>query len=274
MRAPTSRPAPVLKYPGAKWTLADWIVSQMPPHTVYVEPFFGSGAVLFSKPRSRVELVNDLDGRVVNLFRVIRERPKELERAVRLTPYSRTEYLASYERSDDPLEDARRFLVRSWQAHAVKAGGRSGWRYDISDVRGRPACGDWLAVPQRIQAAAERLSGVYIECRPAEEVIAAYSRSEAAERTLVFADPPYLLDSRPGYYRHEMSPEDHERLLDLLDGHPGPVLLSGYTNPLYDELIPHWHRASREALAEKGRRRTEVLWLNPAAAEALEGRLF
>ncbi|WP_273845435.1 DNA adenine methylase [Rubrobacter calidifluminis] len=274
MRAPTSRPAPVLKYPGAKWTLASWIVSHMPPHTVYVEPFFGSGAVLFRKPRSRVELVNDLDDRVVNLFRVLRERPDELERAVRLTPYSRTEYLASYERSEDPLEDARRFLVRSWQAHALKVGGRSGWRYEISDVRGRPACGDWLTVPQRIQAAAERLSGVYIECRPAEEVIAAYSRSEAAERTLFFIDPPYLLDSRPGYYRHEMTAADHARLLGLLDAHPGPVLLSGYPHPLYEERLSHWHSTSREALAEKGRRRTEVLWLNPAAAEALEGRLF
>lgn len=73
---------PVLKYPGSKWRLADWIVSLMPPHKSYLEPFFGSGAVFFKKSPSRIETINDLDGEIINLFRCIREQPEELMRAV------------------------------------------------------------------------------------------------------------------------------------------------------------------------------------------------
>lgn len=266
--------APALKYPGAKWRLSDWIISHLPPHDAYVEPFFGSGAVFFRKARVRVETINDLDDRVVNLFRVLRDSPDELERAVRLTPYSRTEYEASYERADDPLEDARRFLVRCWQAHATKVGSTSGWRFELSDVRGQPACGDWLTCAQRIDATAERLRGVYVENRPAERVIAAYAANAGASRTLIYVDPPYLLTSSPRYYRHNMTLEEHGALLELLGEHPGPALVSGYPHPLYDDLLRDWRRAEASSQAEKGRSRTEVLWINPVAAEALEGRLF
>lgn len=265
---------PVIRYPGSKWKLAWWIVSHMPPHTVYLEPFFGSGAVLFQKPRSKVETVNDLDGRVVNLFRVLRDRPEELARAVALTPYSRAEYEASYERAEDPVEDARRFLVRASQAHGGMVGSKCGWHNEIGDALGVPVARQWCRVDERILAAAERLRGVQIECRPAEDLIAAYSRSGAAARTLIYADPPYLIDQAKRYYAHAMTPEEHARLLSLLDAHPGPVLLSGYAHPLYDEMLAHWLRLEREALAEKGQKRTEVLWLNPVAAEAVEGRLF
>lgn len=113
---------PVLKYPGSKWKLAEWIVSLMPPHKSYLEPFFGSGAVFFNKPPSCIETINDLNGEIVNLFRVIRERTEELERAVALTPYSREEYEASWARCKagkvtDPVELARLTLVRYWQTH-------------------------------------------------------------------------------------------------------------------------------------------------------------
>ncbi len=115
-------PRSVLKYPGSKWRLAEWIVSLMPPHKSYLEPFFGSGAVFFSKPPSRIETINDLDGEIVNLFRCIRERPEELERAVALTPYSREEYDAAWARVKaggvtDPVALARLTLIRYWQTH-------------------------------------------------------------------------------------------------------------------------------------------------------------
>lgn len=83
---------PVLKYTGSKWRMADWIISLMPPHRSYLEPFFGSGAVFFKKPPSRIETINDLDGEIANLFRCVREKTEELARAVELTPYSREEY--------------------------------------------------------------------------------------------------------------------------------------------------------------------------------------
>ncbi|HET8629306.1 MAG TPA: DNA adenine methylase, partial [Thermomicrobiales bacterium] len=105
---------PILKYPGAKWLLAPWIVAQFPPHRVYLEPYFGSGAVLFAKPPAPIELVNDLDSQVVNLFRVIRERPAELAQALALTPWAREEFTranAEPETTDD-VERARLFLVQ------------------------------------------------------------------------------------------------------------------------------------------------------------------
>ena len=107
---------PILKYPGAKWRLAKWIIEQMPPYKVYLEPYFGSGAILFNKEPKGIETVNDIDGNVVNLFKVIREKPLELARLIELTPWARDEYLQSYEKTGDSLEDARRFLVRCWQA--------------------------------------------------------------------------------------------------------------------------------------------------------------
>lgn len=92
MRTEKVEMRPVLKYPGSKWKMAEWIISLMPPHKSYLEPFFGSGAVFFKKEPSRIETINDMDGEIVNLFRCIREEPEELMRCVTMTPYSRAEY--------------------------------------------------------------------------------------------------------------------------------------------------------------------------------------
>lgn len=121
----------ILHYPGSKWSMADWIIEHMPEHETYLEPFFGSGAVLFNKAPSKIETVNDLDGQVVNLFRVIRDRPEDLAEKIRWTPYSRQEYYDSYETTGDELEDARRFLVRCWMARGAKTSDRTGWRHNI-----------------------------------------------------------------------------------------------------------------------------------------------
>ena len=145
----------VAKVPGAKWRLVDWYVAHLPARRVYIEPFFGSGAVLFTKPRSPTEVVSDLDGRVVALFRVLRDRPADLERAVRLTPWSREEWeecrrgrldaeavddavddldAEAVDDAVDDLEQARRFLVESWQSHGLRSLSRSGWRHDALAV--------------------------------------------------------------------------------------------------------------------------------------------
>ncbi|MGI8375834.1 DNA adenine methylase, partial [Bacillus velezensis] len=105
----------ILHYPGSKWSMTDWIISHMPEHKTYVEPFFGSGALFFNKQPSTIETINDLDSSVVNLFKVIRDHPEELARLIEWTPLSREEYYASYDsESGDEIEDARRFLIRCW----------------------------------------------------------------------------------------------------------------------------------------------------------------
>jgi len=255
----------ILHYPGSKWSMAEWIIEHMPPHQTYLEPFFGSGAVFFNKPPSPLETINDIDGDVVNLFRVIRDRPEELARLVYWTPYSREEYYASYDMDGaDELERARRFLVRCWMARGAKTSDRTGWRH-IIDHSGPSVVKWWNELPGKIAEIAERLKNVQLEQQPAIQLIQRYKRPDV----LIYADPPYLLSLRSGrMYKHEMTDEDHAELLDVLEAHPGPVLLSGYANPLYDERLRHWHRVEHRALAEAGRTRTEVLWLNPVAAES------
>lgn len=112
MIAPTR---PALRYFGGKWRLAPWIISHFPEHTCYVEPFAGGASVLLRKPESKVEVLNDLDGEVVNFWRVLREQTEAFIRAVELTPFSREEASLAYQVADDPLERARRLFIRSWQ---------------------------------------------------------------------------------------------------------------------------------------------------------------
>lgn len=264
---PTAAPdGPVLKYPGAKWLLADWIIGQMPVHRNYLEPFFGSGAVLLNKPRSGMETVNDLDHRVVNLFRVLREQPDELARVIALTPWAAEEHriadAAQNEPTGDPVEDARRFLVVAWQSHGADCKWRNGWKRASANGRVQPA-NTWARLPERMAVAADRLRGVHVECRPAIDVILRNAHTDC----LIYADPPYPRSTRyRAYYRHEMTDDDHRLLLAALMAHPGPVLLSGYRCALYDDLLVHWRRVDRAANAERGRARIESLWLNDAAS--------
>ena len=135
----------ILHYPGSKWSMADWIISNMPEHKTYLEPFFGSGAVFFNKKRSDIETINDLDSSVVNLFQVVRDNPDELARQISFTPLSREEYYNSYhdrDPDDSDIELARRFLVRCWQAIGAKTSDRTGWRSLISS-NGPKTADEW-----------------------------------------------------------------------------------------------------------------------------------
>ena len=202
---------PVLKYPGSKWRLAEWIVSLMPPHKSYLEPFFGSGAVFFKKPPSRIETINDLDGEIINLFRCIREQPEELMRAVACTPYSRGEYEQAWDHfkaggqvRPDGIEAARLTLVRYWQAHGSTVVYKGGWK---NDRAGREYAYDvryWRQLPERIAAVVERLKDAQIEQAPAVDVIRRFRHPDV----LIYADPPYMLHTRKGkQYIVEMAEE-------------------------------------------------------------------
>lgn len=246
--------------------MTEWIIDHMPDHKTYLEPFFGSGAVFFRKQQSPLETINDIDGDVVNLFRVVRNKPEELARLVQWTPYSREEYYESYESNGSDIERARQFLVRCWQAIGAKTSDKTGWRSNIQHDKApnKTWPKQWQDVPGEILEVANRLKDVQIENQPALQILERYKYPDV----LVYADPPYILSTRSKrMYRHEMNENDHLELLEALDAHPGPVILSGYAHQMYDERLKHWSRETRQATADRGQPRTEVLWINPIAAK-------
>jgi DNA adenine methylase len=261
---------PIVRYHGGKWRLAPWIISHFPEHRVYVEPFGGGGSVLLRKARSYGEVYNDLDGEIVNLFRVARDRGGELRRALELTPFARAEFLESYLPSDDPLEQARRTLTRSFMGFgsAAVCGEISGFRAN-SNRSGTTPAHDWHHFPDCLPAIIDRLRGVVIENKPASEVMAQHDGAD----TLHYCDPPYVHDTRSRGnryckkgYKHEMTDADHREFAAFVRGLSGMVVVSGYACPLYDELFGDWRLVGRKAYADGARERTEALWINAAAA--------
>lgn len=107
--------------------------------------------------------------------------------------------------------------------------------------------------------AAERLRGVQIENLPAVELIKRYDTADV----FIYGDPPYLHGTRKNYlYRYEMSDAEHEKLLKVLVKHSGKVLLSGYDNDMYNDVLTGWKKVQKSTRAEGGRKRTETLWMN------------
>lgn len=251
----------VMKYPGSKWSIAKWIISFFPEHHSYLEPFFGSGAVLFNKSRSNIETVNDLDGNVVNLFEWIRKDPEKLAREIYLTPYARQVYDEAFSAvSEGSLQKAVNFYIRLNMGHGFRTTGEKvGWKNDVQGREKAYAAMDWKQLPEKIMQAAERLRGVQIENRPAVELIERFNYPNV----LVYADPPYVLGTRHGkQYRCEMEDKDQNDLLDVLLSHKGPVLLSGYDNDLYNDRLEGWHREETFCHSQSCSRKREILWMN------------
>lgn len=251
----------VLRYPGSKWSLAERIVEQFKPHFHYVEPFFGSGAVFFAKPPARHEVINDRNSLVTNLFEVLRDNTDELCWALEATPWSRDEYERCHLPAADKLEDARRFIVRCWQAHASDLAKKTGWKNRGPNQRAAGMSHRWNKVPEQLRVLALRLKDAEIENRDALEVIARHSTADC----LIYADPPYPHGVRTQrMYANEMTDEDHVLLLKSLLVHPGPVVVSGYANPMYDEALRGWSQIVTKApKTEKAAVRLEVLWVKP-----------
>lgn len=180
---------PVLKYYGSKFRLAQWIISYFPAHRHYVEPFGGAANVLLVKDRSPLETYNDLNTRIVNFFRVLRERPDELVKQINLTPWSRLEYEESFNETDSPVEAARRLFYRLWMSFSGQFNShRSSWR---RDNLGKRKVLDNIKIDNLI-AASQRLREVQIESRDAFQLI---KETDSAD-TLFYLDPPYIFSTR------------------------------------------------------------------------------
>ncbi len=264
---------PTMRYLGGKWQLAPWIISHFPAHKTYVEPFGGAASVLLRKQRVHAEILNDLDGEIVGLFRVLRNptEGRELVRQVQMTPFARHEYELAFQPAGDPIEQARRTLVKAGMGFGSNSiHKRTGFRSGFTR-NGQVPAGDWAGLPAALDQIVERLRGVIIEERPAAHVIGQYDTST----TLHYIDPPYPHSTRgdDSRYRYEMTDEEHRELAGVLHNVKGMVVLSGYACDLYDlDLYADWQRVEHNTHADGGRDRVEVLWISQNIA--CQGGLF
>ena len=255
----------VLKYPGSKWNIAGQLAELIPPHHSYVEPFFGSGAMLFSKAPSDIETVNDLDSDVTNLFRCIQKDSERLARLVMTTPFSREEYDRQFEGMEKTLyasnfQRAAGFLIKCWQGHGFRTNGyKVGWKNDVQGRESMYALWNWYRLPEWVIEIADRLRKVQIENRPALEVIERFNY----ENVFMYLDPPYLLGTRASkQYLHEMTDADHEDLLKLILKSKAKIMISGYESDMYNDYLSGWNKEYFKSCAEHNGTRNEVVWMN------------
>lgn len=299
---------PALRYHGGKFRLAPKLLHIFPEHRVYTEAFGGAASVLLLKPRCHAEIYNDLDGEIVNVFRVLQDRTSaaELERMLRVTPFAREEFELSYKRGGSPIERARRCIIRSFMGFgsdsisrlkASRAGFntrlssakgtgfrfhmRTGFRWNSNQSGTTPAT-DWSHYPNYIGAFTERLTGVVIEKRDAKVILEKMDRPE----TLHYVDPPYPSDVRritggklvEHRYKFEMTDRQHTDLSETLHKLHGMVIISSYRGELYERLYHGWKTLDWTSPQFCGTTntgdtmRTECIWLNEAAWSAMPTR--
>jgi DNA adenine methylase len=254
---------------GGKFNHLDWLLPLLPQCHHFCEPFGGSAAVLLNREPSPVETYNDIDGEVVNFFRVLRNEKDKLIKAIGLTPFSREEFylsLSTNGREISNLERARRFFVRARQARTglAQTASLGRWancknttRAGMSGVVSR-----WLGSVEALPDIALRLLRVQIENRPAIEVIKLYDSPE----TLFYCDPPYVHATRGDAkaYRFEMTDVQHHDLARILARCEGKVAVSGYRCDFMDELFRRWKRADAppKLCHSIKKPRQEALWMN------------
>ncbi len=261
---------------GGKYSHLDWLLPLLPYTKHYCEPFGGSAAVLINRQPSPVETYNDIDGEVVNFFRVLREHKDALLEAIGLTPFSREELRLAVSGNLENLSDlerARRFFVRARQVRTGLAQTASEGRWAHCRLTSRAgmagAVSRWLGSVEGLSEIAQRLLRVQIENAPAVAVIERYDSPE----TLFYCDPPYVHESRSdtNAYAYEMTDDEHRELSASLHKVEGKVALSGYHSELMNKLYGDWkyieaptkkaHSTNTRADTSK-QNRTEVLWVN------------
>jgi len=254
---------------GGKFSHLNWLLPLLPEAHHYCEPFAGSAAILLNRSPSPVETYNDIDGEVVNFFRILRTSREALVEAIGLTPFSREEFYLALNTNGTSLTDlerARRFFVRARQARTGLAQTASLGRWANCKQTSRAGMSGvvsrWLGSVEALPEIAERLLRVQIENRPALDVIKLYDDPQ----TLFYCDPPYLHSTRGDSkaYGYEMVDTDHDKLADVLNTVKGKVAISGYRNKVMDKLFKGWRRfdAPEKHCHSIKQVRQESLWMN------------
>lgn len=271
---------PPLRYFGSKFRIAPWVIEHFPPHRIYVEPFGGGGSVLLRKQRSKIEVYNDLNGEVVNFFRVLQSTrmAADLIRRLTVTPYARKEFELAAAPARSRVERARRFAVRGQMGFGANNGSnKKSTGFRSADWGARRANNlAWPKYPETLLSVIQRFAGVVIENRPADQIMTVQDSTE----TLFYLDPPYLHSTRSSpdrdRYVHDMNVADHDTLLKQCRELKGYVVISGYDSPIYHKALEGWTVVSRNATTcgnALAIRRMELMWLSPRTADALEFQL-
>lgn len=248
--------------------MAPWIIEHFPAHEVYVEPFGGAASVLLRKPVSNVEVYNDLDSEVYNLFKVLREKPLELIELLKLTPFSYEEFKKAYEEHSaiNDVEKARRTIVKSFMGRGDSISDHKKTGFRNSKESNHSPSQSFNTYPECLKTIVSRLKTVIIENNDFLKVIDRYDGSD----TLFYMDPPYTLPQRTSKhdYRHDFDEKDHVRFLSQILNVKGMVVVSGYENELYDKTLIGWTKKTKESQTNGSTLKTEAIWLCPKSAKA------
>jgi DNA adenine methylase len=272
-----SKLRPVVKCYGGKHYLAKWIISQFPEHQIYLEPFGGAASVLLNKTPVGVEVYNDLNLRITNIFRVLQKQGADFAARMEFVPYSQKEFedAGTYPPGATDLDKAVCDYIRYRQSFGGKG---TTWSCTTGRPRGGKA-GDvnaWLTAIDQLPEITARLMRVQFLHQPAIQAIRRFDSPE----TLIYCDPPYLPETREANSRDiycvEMTEADHRGLADVLNACASAVVLSGYPSALYDTLYKNWRRvyksiANHAAGGKTKSRKTEVLWIKDAATKRAGG---
>ena len=269
---------PPFGYYGAKQRIASQIINHLPPHYCWVEAFCGSAAITIAKSPAPIEIINDMDDQIVNLFEQLRDNPEELCRVVTLTPYARTEFKKAKKRDDNlsAMEKARRFLVATMMTvNGANGGEQAGFSHSQSYSRqGKEArVNRWYNLPERIELLVERLRAVRVENQDARILISKFSDRPA---TLIYLDPPYLMERSQTYAFDANEAKFHRELLDICCRSNSMIFISGYENELYNSVLTqergwakqHIQTTTRDTTG-KDHARMEVVWKNKNFTDTL-----
>jgi DNA adenine methylase len=271
--------SPPFGYFGSKNKIALQLCTHLPPHNCWVEAFCGSAALTVRKSPAPIEVINDIDNEIVNLFEQLRDNHEALCDKIELTPYAEQELINARVNVDglNKLERARRFLVQSMMAiNGVFGEERGGFSYSDSYSRtGHDArVNRWNNLPERLKLVVGRLKKVRIENKDARKLIKRYLHRPA---TLMYLDPPYLSDRTNGYNKDANDEKFHEELLKLSNRAKCMIFISGYENKIYDSMLTEkkgWQKRTIEAITKdsKGQshKRTEVIWMNKYFQKAIK----
>ena len=282
MRAP-------IRWFGGKGNMVKKLLKHVPPHREYVEVFGGAASLLFAKAPAKVETYNDLNGDLVNFFRVLQreETFKKFYRLAALTPYSRQVYYEAIEAlktETDPIERAYLFWVVARMSFSGDFGQSVSMVVTASHRGMVGTTSKFLSSIELLPQIHGRLQRVQIENKDWRELMNMYNGKD----TFFYLDPPYIASTRNvGGYRHEMTDEDHQELVDKILNFPAKIMLSGYAHKIYEPLEKAgWKRvdfqtaccaAGRtkssklqgEGAAMKHAARVETLWMNYEIEQSL-----